>query len=140
MSAQENTKIAQTIYEAFNTKDVERALAQYAGNVEIVNVPMGMTFHGHTGYRQFIQVWMEAFPDGKVEVTHMVANDKGVVTEFRGRGNQTGPLASPAGPIPPTGRSIDVNFCEVLEIEGGKIVKDRLYFDAATMLRQLGLA
>lgn len=139
MPVQENTKIAQTLYDAFNTKDVERALAQYAGNVEIVSVPMGMTFHGHDGYKQFIQGWMEAFPEGKVEVIHMVANDNGVVTEFRGRGSHTGPLASPAGPIPPTGRSIDVHFCEVLEIEGGKIVKDRLYFDAATMMRQLGL-
>jgi predicted ester cyclase len=100
---------------------------------------MGMTFHGHDGYKQYIQSWMEAFPDGKVEVTHMVANDHSVVTEFRGQGVHTGPLASPAGPIPPTGRSIDLHFCETLEIEGGKVAKDRLYFDAATMMRQLGL-
>lgn len=140
MSIQENVKIAQTVYEAFNTKDVERALAQYGETVEIVNVPMGMTFSGHEGYKQFIHVWMDAFPDAQVEITHMAANDNSVVTEFRGRGSHAGPLAGPTGPIPPTGRSVDIPFCEVQEIQGGKIVKDRLYFDAATMLRQLGLA
>jgi steroid delta-isomerase-like uncharacterized protein len=139
MSAQDNAKIAQTIYESFNSRDVERGAAQYDGGAEIVNMPMGVAVHGHDGYRQFIHGWTEAFPDGKVEVTHMVANDNSVVTEFRGRGKHNGPLAGPAGIIPATGRAIDVAFCEVLEIKNGKIVKDRLYFDAATMMGQLGL-
>ncbi|MBI1876931.1 MAG: ester cyclase [Chloroflexi bacterium] len=139
MSAQDNAKIAQAIYESFNSREIERGLAQYASDVEIVNMPLGLTLHGHDGYRQFIQGWTGAFPDGKVEVTHMVADDNGVVTEFRGRGKHNGPLAGPAGIIPATGRAIDVAFCEVLEIKNGKIVKDRLYFDAATMMGQLGL-
>ena len=31
-------------------------------------------------------------------------------------------------------------FCEVLEVRDGKITRGQVYFDLATMMRQLGLA
>jgi predicted ester cyclase len=57
--------------------------------------------------------------------------------EFHGRGTHTGPLTSPAGSIPPTGRSVDIPFIQFLEFESGKIARARLYFDLSTMMRQL---
>jgi steroid delta-isomerase-like uncharacterized protein len=139
MSTHDNAKVAQTLYEAFNAKDVERALGQAGENVEVVNVPLGLTFQGHEGYRQYLQGWIAAFPDSQVTISRTVADETGAITEFIGRGTHTGPLASPAGPIPPTGRPIEIQFCEALEITEGKITKDRLYFDAGTLMRQLGL-
>jgi ketosteroid isomerase-like protein len=69
----------------------------------------------------------------------MVADEEGVVVEFRGRGTHTGPLANPAGDIRATGRKVDIPFCQVYRLKGGKIVSSRLYFDTATMMGQLGL-
>ena len=42
--------------------------------------------------------------------------------------------------IAPTRKRVERLFCDVHEIEDGKIARTRSYFDAATMLRQLGLA
>ena len=54
MSAQENAQLARTIYEAFNTNDVDRVLSLSTADVEAVTMAFGMAQHGHDGYRQFM--------------------------------------------------------------------------------------
>ncbi|MEW5959646.1 MAG: ester cyclase [Chloroflexota bacterium] len=139
MSAQENAKIARIVYEKFNSRDFEGAVAYVAANYEGLNVPLGTTLHGPDGFRQFMQGWATAFPDSRVEVTNLVAGEEGVVVEFRGRGTHTGPLIGPTGEIPATGREVNVSFCDVLRIENSKITSIHTYYDAATMMGQLGL-
>jgi steroid delta-isomerase-like uncharacterized protein len=139
MSAQDNVKIARKNYETFNNRDFDGTVAQAAENVELLNVPLGVTLHGPEGFRQSVQGWATAFPDSRVEVTNIVAGEEGAVIEFRGRGTHTGPLNGPAGEIPATGRSVDIPFCEVMQIKNGKITSVHTYFDAATMMGQLGL-
>jgi steroid delta-isomerase-like uncharacterized protein len=139
MSAQDNVKIARKNYEAFNHRDFDGGVAQAAENIELLNVPLGVTLHGPEGYRQYIQGWATAFSDSQVEVTNIVAGEEGAVIEFRGRGTHTGPLNGPAGEIPATGRSVDIPFCEVMQIKNGKISSIHTYYDAATMMGQLGL-
>lgn len=55
-------------------------------------------------------------------------------------GTHSGILASPAGNIPPTGRSVSVPFANVLEVRGGKTTSSTLYFDQADLVAQLGIA
>ena len=139
MSAQENVATLRALNDAFNNRDWEAAIALTTPDAELVNVATGQTFQGAEGVRQFLQGWATAFPDSKVETTVAVADDTSGVLEFRGRGTQTGPLQSPAGDIPPTGKSVDVPFAQVLELHDGKIRRGRLYFDSMTLLQQLGV-
>jgi ketosteroid isomerase-like protein len=48
-------------------------------------------------------------------------------------------MSSPGGEVPPTGRSLETRFCEVLDIRDGKITDARSYFDLAGIMIQLGL-
>jgi predicted ester cyclase len=73
------------------------------------------------------------------EIVEVSTGEDLVVVEFVGRGTHDGPLKGPVGEIPPTGRRVEIRFCEVHEIWDGKIVRFRTYFDPATMMRQLGL-
>jgi steroid delta-isomerase-like uncharacterized protein len=139
MTLEENAAIAQALNDAYNARDWERALALTALDVETRNVPTRQVFHGPAGMRQFLEGWATAFPDSQVETTLLIAGDQGAAIEFVGRGTHTGPLAGPAGDIPPTGRTVDVPFAQVLELRDGKIVRLRLYFDTATLLQQLGV-
>ena len=139
MSAQDNTKLVRAIYDMYNERDIEGIVARAATNVEVVSMASGASMQGLEGYRQYLQSWATAFPDSRVEVSSVVAGDQGVVVEFRGKGKHTGPLASPQGEIPPTGKSVDIPFCDVYEIKAGKITSLRNYFDSATMMKQLGL-
>ena len=119
MSAQDNATLARTLYDAFNARDFDRAASAMTEDGELLNVPLGVTFQGHEGAKQFQQGWAMAFPDSKVEVTNLVATDDQVVVEFTGRGTHTGPLHGPAGAIPATGRKLELHFVDVHQIRGG---------------------
>lgn len=132
--------VARQHYDLYNARELDRAAESLiAADVEWVNMATGQTFRGPEGYRQFVGGWSGAFPGSRIEELRIAGNDDIVVAEFRGRGEQTGPLPTPTGVLPPTGRTIDVQFCEVIEVRDGKISRARLYFDSATLLRQLGV-
>lgn len=139
MSQQDNAAIARRMNDAYNAQDWDAAANLAASNTEFVNVATAEKFHGQDGVRQFLKGWATAFPGSRVETTSVIADERAAVMEFVGRGTHQGPLKGPAGEIAPTGRSVEVHFCEVLEIEQDKVVRGRLYFDSATMLQQLGL-
>jgi predicted ester cyclase len=55
-------------------------------------------------------------------------------------GTHTGPLETPQGDIPATGRKVKVKFAFILDVTPeGLIAEDRSYFDSASMMSQLGL-
>lgn len=139
MSAQDNEKLARSLYDMFNQGDIDGMVAHAADNVEVVGVATGLTLHGPEGMRQYSQGWASAFPDAQIEITNVVAGENGAVIEFRGRGTHTGPLIGPQGEIPPTGKLVDIAFCDVYKFKDGKFTSLHSYFDTATMMGQLGL-
>jgi hypothetical protein len=48
-------------------------------------------------------------------------------------------LQLPSGPLAPTGRSIELRACQIIEVEGGKTRTITQYFDMATLVQQLGV-
>jgi len=39
----------------------------------------------------------------------------------------------------PTGKKIEIPFCEVMKIKDGKVISLNSYFDSAAMMHQLGI-
>lgn len=76
-----------------------------------------------------------SFPGAEAEFTNIVAGEESVVMEFTFRGVHTGELWG----IPPTGRAVEIPMCVIYDLEDGIIQRGRLYYDGATMARQLGL-
>jgi predicted ester cyclase len=68
----------------------------------------------------------------------VIATPTTAVVEFWGRGTHTGPLETPKGTIPPTGRRVEWQLCFVYDVHHGKVHHVREYFDAATLMAQLG--
>jgi steroid delta-isomerase-like uncharacterized protein len=139
MSAHENAALARRIYQLFSDDKLDDALELVAEDVEAVLVPFGQTFHGREGFTGFMQGFKGAFPDIRISVTNQVATDDQVVSEFTARGTHTGPLQTPAGAIPATGRTVDLIVCEVMRVKNGRITSLHNYQDAASIMRQLGL-
>lgn len=139
MSLNDNATLARTFYDAFNSRDFDRAAAYVTPDCEWLNVPTGETRRGPEGFRQDMQAWATAFPDGMVEVTNLIPAGEWVCVEFTGRGTNKGPLTGPAGQIPPTGRRVEIRFCDLLHFRNGKVISGHSYYDMATMLQQLGV-
>jgi SnoaL-like polyketide cyclase len=56
--------------------------------------------------------------------------------EFWLRGTHAGPLRG----LPPTGKSFECRMTAFFLFDGDRLVNERVYFDADTILRQLGVS
>jgi steroid delta-isomerase-like uncharacterized protein len=144
MTAQENVTFARSLLDLYNSNQsdpawLDKSMAAFAADSELIDVPSGRTLPGSEGYKQLVLFFAEAFPGSSVEMTNAFATEDQVVVEFTGRGTNTGPLHMPTGDIPATGRYSELRFCDVVQIRNGKIYSLHFYYDVMTMLQQLGL-
>jgi steroid delta-isomerase-like uncharacterized protein len=77
-----------------------------------------------------------AFPDIVFTPLRIHHADDAVIVETEMSGTHEGPYRG----LPPTGRRIKLVGCGVFVFEDDRLVCERVYGDAATLLRQLGVA
>lgn len=131
--------VVRGVYDAFNDRDIDKAVSVVSDDAEWTNIPTGETLRGRDGLRQFLQGWDGGFPDGRIEVSSIKAGEGFAVVEFVGRGTNSGSLQTPAGDLPPTNRSVELRFCDVVEVSDGRITGGRTYWDMASLMTQLGM-
>jgi steroid delta-isomerase-like uncharacterized protein len=129
----------QAIYEAYTTRAFERVAEHFAPDAEVKNVPTGDEYHGPEGYLQFARGWAAAFPDLGIEILKIHAADGWAVVEYALRATHTGAVISAGGFVPPTWSHVELQLCDALELRDGQVTRLTCYFDAGTMLRQMGL-
>jgi steroid delta-isomerase-like uncharacterized protein len=84
--------------------------------------------------RRYRGLWA-AFPDLEVRLKRVVAIEgERAVTEHTLSGTHRGPLFG----VAPTGRPVRVDTAVIWEFAAGRIRGETVYFDLATMLRQVG--
>lgn len=132
-------ELVRTIYRSFNERRFGEAKRLVAEDARTTSFALGRTLHGPEGFVQSMEHWVQAFPDAQMEIRNVIAAEAYVVVEFVVRGTHRGPLDLPGGPIPATGGSVEVEYCDLWQIEDGTVLDHRSYFDAATMMRELGL-
>jgi steroid delta-isomerase-like uncharacterized protein len=120
--------------ESENRHDFDATIATFARpRYEIV--PTGDVFDGETAVRGYFAASRAAFPDQRNELRALHHTDDAVIVEFDLLGTHLGPLRG----IPPTGKEFRCPMTAFFVFEGDRIVCERVYFDSATILRQLGL-
>jgi steroid delta-isomerase-like uncharacterized protein len=131
--------VIQSLFDYFNEREFEHAATLVTEDFELEDLAFGMTLHGPAGLIQWFQGFATAGPDAKAQLLRTMGSGEWIASEHVGRFTQTGPLVTPAGEVPPTGRSVEIRFAEVYQIKHGKIALLRAYYDGATIMRQLGL-
>ncbi len=81
------------------------------------------------------QMWADAFPDAKTEIKKVIVQGDTAVCEFVGYGTHRGEFMGAS----PTGKHVEINICNIMEIRDGKIYREREYIDFAALFSQLGL-
>lgn len=121
--------------ESENRLDFEATLATFA-HPRYELVATGEVFDGAEAVRGYYAASRGAFPDQRNEVRALRHTDDGVLVEFDLLGTHRGPLRG----IPATGRAFRCPMAALFLFDAGdRIVCERVYFDSATILRQLGL-
>ncbi|WP_298308117.1 ester cyclase [uncultured Erythrobacter sp.] len=94
-------------------------------------------FDGDARVREYFQISRVPFPDQKNEIIDLHHGEDEIIVELWLRGTHTGPLKTPSGELPPTGRKFEVRLCAIFDFEDEKIVCERVYFDQLTIVSQL---
>lgn len=93
----------------------------------------------YDGPEAVMEHWQEqrrAFEDQLVEIVKLHDAGDTVLMEAVVRGTHTGPYRG----LPPTGRRYELPFLGVFVFQDDALICERVYFDANTLLQQLGVA
>ena len=96
----------------------------------------GEVYDGPEGVERYFEETRRAFPDQRNELLALHHTDDAVVVEAVVQGTHKGPLRN----LPPTGREFELPILAIFLFDGDKLICERIYFDQATVLRQLGVA
>jgi steroid delta-isomerase-like uncharacterized protein len=99
-------------------------------------VGTGEVYDGADEVERYFEETRRAFPDQRNELLALHHTDDAVVVEAVVRGTHKGSLRN----LPPTGREFELPILSIFLFDGDKLICERVYFDQATVLRQLGVA
>jgi steroid delta-isomerase-like uncharacterized protein len=134
----DTVKIAKEMVDAFNASDWERSKKPLRSDSLYNEVGTGRKLRGSGEIIPVLQAWKEAMPDVKGKITKSLAADNTAFLEVTWEGTQTGPLESPTGRIPASGKHMTTPAAWVFEFDGDKIKECRQYFDMLSFLKQIG--
>jgi steroid delta-isomerase-like uncharacterized protein len=115
-------------------QEFDRTLATFNGHPHYEIMATGQVFDGGDEVMGYYRATRTAFPDQRHDnVAFHVAEDT-TVAEFDLLGTNLGEFYG----LPPTGRAFRVPVIAVFFFDGDRIVNERVYFDAASLVNQIG--
>ena len=116
------------------TQEFERTLATFNGHPHYEIVPTGQVFDGDDEVMGYYRTTRTAFPDQRHDDVRIHVADDAVITEFDLLGTNLGDFYG----LPPTGKAFRVPVIAVFFFDVDRITNERVYFDGASLLRQIG--
>jgi steroid delta-isomerase-like uncharacterized protein len=121
--------------ESENEQQFDRTMATFH-HPRYELIPTDEVHDGEEEVAAYFAESRRAFPDQRNELIALHHSDDAVIVEFDVKGTHNGPLRG----LPPTGRSFTCRMTAFFIFEENRLVCERVYFDAGTIFRQLGVA
>ena len=125
-------------YAEINSNDFPDAGELFSTDV-VTQLPDAGPLTGIEPFVAYGQAFLRAFPDGRIHRDRYLESGDRVVIEGRFTGTNTGPLQTPAGELPPTGRAMVLPSGDVFPVADGGITEHRVYYDTLGVVARLGL-
>ena len=93
------------------------------------------TIQGPEQFKQFVTMYLTAFPNTHFTIEDQIAEGDKVVTRYTARGTHQGPLMG----ISPTGKQATVTGIVINRFANGKVVEGWFNYDTLGMLQQRGV-
>ncbi len=131
----DNLEKARRIFqEVWNEKRVEKIDELVAANYVHHDVK-SPDQKGIEAYKQFVGLYLNAFPDVRFNIEDEISEGDTVVTRWTVTGTHNGDLPG----VPRTGRPISVTGITIARLSDGKFVESWNNWDALGMMQQLGV-
>lgn len=127
-------EVVRQAIQAFNERDLRRFFSLHTEDTTSHEVYFPEPL-GRDAFRAFLEEFLEAYPDAKIETQNMVAQRNQVAIENVLRGTFMKPLKG----MQPTGKSFTAREGVFFELKDGKIHRARIYLDQKSIEQQLGL-
>ncbi len=137
-----NEQIIRTAYELAEKVDVKGWTQCFTPDGTFTDMSIGVTYRGPdgpTGLGKTVEVYAKAFPDMHRELYRFFSIGDVVVVELALQGTHRGPLPTPMGILPATGKRMDAPCCDVFRIVNGKIQSFNCYPSGTVIFAQLGV-
>ena len=125
------TLIRSFIDEIFNEHNL-LSVEKYFGKGSVEGSPQAGK--GGEGFKQFLTDFLNAFPDWRAKIEHIVAENDLVVVFLNGTGTHKGEFQG----TPPTNKPVNIRSADLYKIENGLITGHWDVVDQLNLLKQLG--
>nr|WP_090342662.1 ester cyclase [Mycolicibacterium malmesburyense]CRL73193.1 putative ester cyclase [Mycolicibacterium malmesburyense] len=120
------------------TKEFDKTLATFknesGGRPHYEIMATGQVFDGDDEVMDYYKSTRTAFPDQRHDNVRFHVADDSVIVEFDLLGTNLGEFYG----LPPTGKAFRVPVAAVFFFEDDRIVNERIYFDSASLVSQIG--
>lgn len=131
---QRRLEIVEEHFRSEVTQEFDLTLATFNGHPHYEIMATGQVFDGDDEVMGYYRTTRTAFPDQRHDNVRMHVADNAVITEFDLLGTNLGEFYG----LPPTGLAYRVPIIAVFFFEDDRITNERIYFDTASLLRQIG--
>lgn len=134
MSKESNIETQKKFGDAVNTGNLQ-AMYDLVADDNVDHDPAPGQVAGPEGYITFFKMMRTAFPDLKIEVEQLVADENNVAFAYTATGTHKGEFMG----IAPTGKSVKFRGMQISKFKNGKMVERWGSSDELGILKQLGI-
>ncbi|MFZ0481156.1 MAG: nuclear transport factor 2 family protein [Terriglobales bacterium] len=116
---------------AWNSHDPDKMLPLFSDDILYEDVAYGEISHGQAEVRKFAADEFEAVPDLELKLLRASFSNNHATIEWSFSGTDKG--------IYKTGKKFTVRGVSVIDLRGGKIVRNLDFYDSAAIMRQVGV-
>jgi steroid delta-isomerase-like uncharacterized protein len=126
----------QALLDALNARDLSTWRRQLAPDFT-ASYPGLRDCRDAESAQAFNAPFLAAFSDLHFHIRSTATDGDRVIYVWTARGTHDGPLVSPAGTLPPTGKNGNVDGVLVTTVRDGKIVREETYWNVPDLLAQI---
>ncbi len=134
MNTDANKELVRRFYAAVDAGDIAAVPELFAPEWQNID-PSLPPMQGLDGARALVGMFTASFPDFSSRIELIAAEDERVAVRASHTGTHQGDFMG----VPPTGRQVTVSATGIFRCKGGKLVENRVVFDAFGLLQQLGV-
>jgi predicted ester cyclase len=128
--------IAREYFEAIGRRDLDAMLEMWRpGGYGHIHGVVELTAPDE--YRDWFENLFRAFPDWQFEAIDIAASGNRAAVRWRAQATFSGDVKFEG--LAPTGASVEIEGCDMLSIEDGKLVENHAYMNGAELAQQLGV-
>ena len=125
----------------FSTRDVSSTIATMVEDAYVNHVPVMTGGYGHQALRKFYKEdFISPMPaDTSIQLVSRTLGEDQLVDEIIFSFTHTEEMPWMLPGVPPTHRHVDIPLVVVVGFRDGKLAHERIYWDQASVLKQIGL-